>query len=313
MGAPGAGAIRPQVAVYNGLMAPRPTASATISFGLVSIPVRLYPATSPSAAVSFNLLHQKCGARLRQHYVCTACGEKVERDQMVKGYEFAKDRYVAFSAEELKALDELASQTIDIAEFVPAKEVDPVYFDRAYYVGPDQGGAKAYRLLSEALARSGRAALARYSARGKGYLVLLRPRAGRLVMQQLLYADEVRPFDEVPVEDANVKDQEIQLALQLIEQTASDAFRPEAYEDAVKQRMLAAIDRKIAGQELQVAAPEPAAQVIDLMDALKASLSAAQRSPPAAPERKKVARRGRREPGEPAEAPAPRAARGRSE
>jgi DNA end-binding protein Ku len=294
-------------------MAPRPTASATISFGLVSIPIRLYPATSPSAAVSFNLLHEKCGARLKQQYVCTACGEKVERDQMVKGYEFAKDRYVAFTPEELKALDELASQTIDIAEFVPAKEVDPVYFDRAYYVGPDKGGAKAYRLLAEALARSGKAALARYAARGKGYLVLLRPRDGRLVMQQLLYADEVRPFDEVPVEEANVKDQEVQLALQLIEQTASSTFRPEAYEDVVKKRVLEAIDRKVEGQEIQVAAPEPAAQVIDLMDALKASLTAVRQAAPAsdAPERK-PARRARREAAEPAEAPAPRAARGPS-
>jgi DNA end-binding protein Ku len=308
-------------------MAPRPTASATISFGLVSIPIRLYPATSPTGAVSFNLLHDKDGARLKQHYVCSACGEKVERDRMVKGFEFAKDRYVTFSPDELKALDELASQTIDIAEFVPAKEVDPVYFDRAYYVGPDKGGAKAYRLLAEALARSGKAALARYAARGKGYLVLLRPRGGRLVLQQLLYADEVRPMDEIPVEDASVKDQEIQLALQLIEQTASDAFRPEAYEDGVKKRVLEAIERKVEGQEIQLAAPEPAAQVIDLMDALKASLSAAKPGAPAPPAgvtapatparkpaeeeepERKPARRARREP---AEAPAARAAKGPS-
>jgi DNA end-binding protein Ku len=312
-------------------MAPRPTASATISFGLVSIPIRLYPATSPTGAVSFNLLHDKDGARLKQHYVCSACGEKVERDRMVKGFEFAKDRYVTFSPDELKALDELASQTIDIAEFVPAKEVDPVYFDRAYYVGPDKGGAKAYRLLAEALARSGKAALARYAARGKGYLVLLRPRGGRLVMQQLLYADEVRPMDEVPMEDASVKDQEIQLALQLIEQTASDAFRPEAYEDGVKKRVLEAIERKVEGQEIQLAAPEPAAQVIDLMDALKASLANARPAAPAhappsgvtapsTPARKpaeeveeeperKPARRARREP---AEAPAARTAKGPS-
>ncbi|HYG67540.1 MAG TPA: Ku protein [Anaeromyxobacteraceae bacterium] len=310
-------------------MAPRPTAAATISFGLVSIPIRLYPATSPTGAVSFNLLHAKCNARLRQHYVCTACGEKVEREDMVKGYEFAKDRYVTFAPEELKALDELATQTIDIAEFVPAKEVDPVYFDRAYYVGPDKGGAKAYRLLAEALQRSGKAALARYAARGKGYLVLLRPRDGRLVMQQLLYADEVRPIAEVPLEDASLKDQEVQLALQLIEQTASDAFRPEGYEDLVKKRVLEAIERKVEGEEVRVAAPEPAAQVIDLMDALKASLTAAQHgaagarpapagiTPAAAPEAeaetepaRKPARRAARR--EPAEAPAARTARGPS-
>ncbi|BDG04591.1 non-homologous end joining protein Ku [Anaeromyxobacter oryzae] len=263
-------------------MAPRSLATGTISFGLVSIPVRLYAATQPAASVSFNLLHAKDGARLRQQYVCSKDGEKVERDDMVKGYEFAKDRYVTFSADELKALEELATQTIDIAEFVPAAEVDPVYFDRAYHLGPDRGGAKAYRLLAEALARSGKAALARYAARGKQYLVLIRPSSGRLVMQQLYYADEVRTPEEVPVDDAELKEPEIQLALKLIEQTASDAFHPERYEDSVKKRTLEAIERKVQGQEIQVAAPaEPQGQVIDLMEALKASLDATGRAPTA--------------------------------
>jgi DNA end-binding protein Ku len=257
-------------------MAPRSIATGTISFGLVSIPVRLYPATQPSASISFNLLHAACGSRLKQQYVCAKEGVKVERDEMVKGYEFAKDRYVTFTPDELRALDEIATQTIDIAEFVPAAQVDPVYFDRAYYLGSDKGGGKAYRLLALALERAGKAALARYAARGKQYLVLIRARGGRLVMQQLFHADEVRPMDEVPVEDAQPKDSEIQLALQLIEQTASSAFRPEQYEDAVKERVEAAIAKKVEGQEIQVAAPaEPAAQVIDLMDALKASIDAA--------------------------------------
>jgi DNA end-binding protein Ku len=256
-------------------MAPRPTATGTISFGLVSIPVRLYSAAQPASSISFNMLHAKDGARLRQQYVCSQCGEKVERDQTVKGYEFAKDRYVAFTPEELKALEEIASQTIDIAEFVPAADVDAVYYDRAYYLGPDKGGAKAYKLLSEAMRRAGKAALARYAARGKQYLVLIRPKDGRLVMQQLYYADEVRSFEEVPVDDAEVKDQEVQLALQLIDQIATEGFHPERFEDAVKKRTLEAIERKVQGQEIQVAAPEPQAQVIDLMDALKASLAAA--------------------------------------
>jgi DNA end-binding protein Ku len=256
-------------------MAPRSIATGTISFGLVSIPVRLYPATQPSAAISFNLLHAKCGARLKQQYVCSACGEKVERDQTVKGYEFQKDRYVAFTADELKALDEIASQTIDIAEFVPASEVDPIFFERAYHLGPDRGGGKAYRLLALALEQAGKAAVARYAARGKEYLVLLRARGGRLVLQQLHHADEVRAADEVPIEDAAVKDQEVQLALQLIEQGTSARFRPEQYEDAVKKRTLEAIERKVQGQEIQAAsAVEPHAQVIDLMEALKASLAA---------------------------------------
>lgn len=270
-------------------MAPRSIATGTISFGLVSIPVNLYPATQPSASISFNLLHAKDGSRLKQQYVCAKDGEKVERDDMVKGYEFAKDRYVTFTPEELKALDEIASQTIDIAEFVPEADVDPVYYDRAYHLGPGKGGAKAYRLLAVALERSGKAALARYAARGKQYLVLIRPRGGRLVMQQLYYADEVRALDEVPVEDAELKDSEIQLALRLVEQTSSDAFHPERYEDVVKKRVVEAIERKVQGQEIQVAAaPEPQAQVIDLMEALKASLAAggekaSVRTAPAAP------------------------------
>jgi DNA end-binding protein Ku len=257
-------------------MAPRSIAAGTISFGLVSIPVSLYPATQPSASISFNLLHAKCGSRLKQQYVCAKEGEKVERDDMVKGYEFAKDRYVTFTGDELKALEEIASQSIDIAEFVPERDVDPVYYDRAYLLGPAKGGAKAYRLLALALERSGKAALARYAARGKQYLVLIRARGGRLVMQQLYYADEVRPPDEVPVEDAELKDAEVQLALALVEQTSSGEFHPERYADAVKQRIAEAIERKVAGQEIQVAAPAPQAQVIDLMEALKASLAASE-------------------------------------
>ena len=261
-------------------MAPRSIATGTVSFGLVSIPVRLYPATQPAASLSFNLLHAKDGARLKQQYVCSADGEKVEREDMVKGFEFAKDRYVTFTAEELKALDEIATQTIDIAEFVPVSEVDPVYFDRAYHLGPDKGGTKAYRLLAEALRRAGKAALARYAARGKQYLVLIRPARGRLVMQQLYHADEVRPPDEIPVDEAELREPEVQLALALIEQSASDAFHPERYEDAVKKRVLDAIERKVQGQEIQVAAPAgPQAQVIDLMEALKASLAAGEQAP----------------------------------
>jgi DNA end-binding protein Ku len=264
-------------------MALRSMASATISFGLVSIPVRLYSATQPSAGLSFNLLHKKCGSRVRQQYVCPADGEKVERDDIVKGYEFAKDQYVTFNPEELKALEEASSQAIEIAEFVPLAQVDPVFFDKPYYLGPDRGGAKAYRLLAEAMRRSGKAALARYAARGKQYLVLLRPSGGRLVMQQLLHSDEVRPFSEVEVEEADVKEPEVQLALKLVEQTASDGFHPEAYPDEVRARTLALIEQKVQGKEIQLTPPEaPRAQVIDLMEALKASLAATGQGRPAA-------------------------------
>ncbi|HYQ80615.1 MAG TPA: Ku protein [Anaeromyxobacteraceae bacterium] len=287
-------------------MPARPIASGTISFGLVSIPVKLYPATQPSAGVSFNLLHAKDGSRLKQQYVCAQEGVKVEREEMVKGYEFQKDRYVTFTAEELKALEEVASQTIEIAEFVPAATVDPIYFDKPYFVGPDKGGAKAYRLLAEALTRSGKAALGRYAARGKQYLVLIRPAEGRLVMQQLLYPDEVRSSADVPVDEAELKEPEVQLALQLVEQTASDEFHPERYRDGVRQRILEAIERKVAGQEIALApSEEPKAQVIDLMEALKASLAAgppkagaapaSEAAPEAAPAERKPPKRARRE------------------
>ncbi len=287
-------------------MPARPIASGTISFGLVSIPVKLYPATQPSAGVSFNLLHAKDGSRLKQQYVCAQEGVKVEREEMVKGYEFQKDRYVTFTTDELKALEEVANQTIEIAEFVPAATVDPIYFDKPYFVGPDKGGAKAYRLLAEALTRSGKAALGRYAARGKQYLVLIRPAEGRLVMQQLLYPDEVRSSADVPVDEAELKEPEVQLALQLVEQTASEEFHPERYRDGVRQRILEAIEKKIAGQEIALApSEEPKAQVIDLMEALKASLAAgppkagpapaSEAEPEAAPAERKPPKRARRE------------------
>ena len=255
-------------------MSARAIGTGTVSFGLVSIPVKLYSATQSSAGVSFNLLHKKCGSRLKQHYMCPAENERVERDDMVKGYEFAKDRYVTFTAEELKQLEEKASQSIEIAEFLPRDRVDPLYFDKPYYLGPDKGGEKAYRLLGEAMKRSGRCALGRWAARGKQYLVLIRPLEDALVMQQLLYADEVRALSEVPLVAADVKEPELKLAMQLIDQIAAEQFRPEAYEDDVKKRILEAIQRKVDGQEVSVApADTPQAQVIDLMEALKASLA----------------------------------------
>ncbi|GAC1609433.1 MAG: Ku protein [Myxococcales bacterium] len=303
-------------------MSARSIGNATISFGLVSIPVKLYSATQPASAVSFNLLHAKCGSRLKQQYICpTDNDELVPRDQMVKGYEFAKDRYVTFTPEELKALEEKATQSIDIAEFVPGAKIDPVFFDKAYYLGPDKGGDRAYRLLSEAMLATGRTALARYAARGKQYLVQLRPVAGGgLVMQQLLYADEVRPFADVPVEKmTDVKDQELKLAEAIIAQISHEDFKPADYEDEVKKRVLEQIERKVQGQEIQLAPPEaPQTQIIDLMDALKASLAA--RGKQGATAQVGSAPQGRAgsgapgEPGEPAERkPAKRAPRAAGE
>lgn len=257
-------------------MPARVIGSATISFSLVSIPVKLFPAAESRAAVSFHMLHKKCGTRLKQQYICPADKEIVSREETVKGYEFAKDRYVTFTSEELKALEEAASPAIEIREFVPAGRVDPVFFDRAYYLGPDKGADKAYRLLTRVMQETDRAALARYAARGKQYLVMLRPMNGALVMQQLHYADEVRPISEVPVAEIEVKESELKLARQLVEQIASDEFRPEAYEDEVRKRIQEQIQKKVEGEEISAAPAETGkAQIIDLMEALKASLAAA--------------------------------------
>ncbi len=248
-------------------------ASGTISFGLVAIPVKLYTTGESSAGVSFNQVHKKCGTRVQYRYYCPTDDELVGRDEIAKGFEFAKNQFVLFDDDELKALNPPATNTIEITEFVPLEKVDPIYFEKSYYLGPDKGGPKPYRLLAQAMKETGRAALARYAARGKDYLVLLRPFQNGLIMQQLRYADEIRAFDEVPVGDADVKPAELQLALQLIDQIARDSFHPEEYKDEVREKVQALIDRKVEGEEI-VAAPEeqPKAQIIDLMEALKKSL-----------------------------------------
>jgi DNA end-binding protein Ku len=256
-------------------MPARSIGTGTLSFGMVSIPIRMYAAGESASAVSFNLLHNKCKSRLKQQYVCPKDNEIVPRDQMVKGYEFSKEQYVTFTDDEIKAMAEEAQKAIEITEFVPAAKVDPVYFDGAYYLGPDKGGEKAYKLINEAMKQTGRAALAKWAARGKQYLVLIRPVENGLVMQQLLYKDEVRTIAEVPIEEAELKEPELKLAVQLIEQIANDEFKPENYEDEVRKRYHEAIQRKVEGQEITTSAEAPkTAQIIDLMEALKASLAA---------------------------------------
>jgi len=254
-------------------MAARPIATLTVSFGLVSIPVKLYSATEASRAISFNLLHKGCGSRLKQQYLCVKEEVVVPREDMVKGYEFEKDQYVMFTPEELKLLEEAGTHTADIAEFVPIESIDPVYFDKAYYLAPDKGGAKPYALLARALRESKRCALGRWAARGKQYIVMIRPSDEGLVMQQLLYAGEVRSIKELEIPDTEVKDAELKLAQQLIEQQATDKFDPSTYTDDVRTRVEAAVQKKVEGQEITMAeAPEGGAEVIDLMEALRASL-----------------------------------------
>jgi DNA end-binding protein Ku len=254
-------------------MPARSLSSATISFGLVSVPVNLFSSSESSAAVSFNMLHAKCGSRLKQQYICAQEGTVVEKDEITKGYEFAKGQYVRFTAEEIKALDEKATNAIDIGEFVPLAAVDRIYLEKVYYLGAGKGGERAYRLLVAALADTGRAALGQYSARGKQYLVLIRPMGDLLVMEQLHYHGELKSADEVPRPDVVIKDAELALARQLIEQGAVDEFKPENYRDTVRDRVLEAIQQKVDGQEITAEPAAPQTKIIDLMDALKASLA----------------------------------------
>ena len=254
-------------------MAARPMSTATISFGLVSIPCKLFPTVDNTNAVRFNYL-SKDGSRLRQQYIRASDGEVVERQDRVQGYEFAKGQYVTFTADELKALNVAATNAIDIDEFIPLADVERVYIERVYYLGPDKGAGRSYHLLRAALGKTGRAALARYKARGKSYLVLIRPMGEALVMEQLKHADELRKVDEVPLDVCEVDDNELDLAVQIVGQRTNDKFEPENYEDEVKSRVLELIQQKIDGQDISVAPEEKAeAKIIDLMEALRQSVA----------------------------------------
>ena len=271
-------------------MSARAIASTTISFGLVSLPVKLYSTGESGHRISFNLVHGKCGTRLKQKYICPQCDVTVGRDEMVKGYEFSKGQYVLFQEDELKAIEAPKTDGIEIIEFVPTDLVSPVYLDKAYYLGPDKGGARAYRLLSRALRESGRVAIAKYATRGKQYVVRIRPHEEGLVVDQLRYADEVRSFEEVPIDPADVKPAEMTLARQLIDQASSETFDPTKYTDEVREKVLELIERKVQGEEITVApAEEPRTQIIDLMAALKASLEGGEERKPASRAGKKKA------------------------
>ena len=255
-------------------MAARSIGSGTISFGLVSIPVRLYVATSSQQA-SFNQLHEQCGTRIRQQLYCPTCERVIERSELVKGYQFARDRYVRFTDAELRAVEAAASPTIDIHEFVPLERVDPVYFENAHYLGPDKGGEKAYRLLADAMATTDRVALATFVMRGKESLVLLRPAQHGLMLHTMYFADEVRDFGEIDQgATATIKAGELELAVRLIGELSHEAFKPEQYQDDYRLRILDLVTLKVEGKEVTAVGLEVRRiQVIDLMDALKQSLA----------------------------------------
>jgi len=234
----------------------------------------MYTAAS-SASVAFNMLHVKCGGRIKQQQTCPTCNEVLDRASLVKGYEFSKDQYVQFTEDELKKLEGEASQSIDIAEFVPLEQVDPIYFEKTYYLGPDKGGDKAYRLLCDAMTKTKRVALAQFVMRGKESLVLVRPSQNGLMLHTMYFADEVRAFDEIDKgESAKIKDGELELAERLIDELSHEEFKPEQYEDDYRLRVLDLVNSKVEGKEVTAVAPEvQRAQVIDLMDALKQSLA----------------------------------------
>lgn len=255
-------------------MPPHSLGSGTISFGLVSIPVRMYTAAG-SGTVRFNMLHAKCGTRIKQQLWCPKDEVVVDRADIVKGYEHAKDQYVQVKDEELKALEGESSQIIDIAEFVPLPKVDPIYFENTYYLGPDKGGEKAYRLLADAMAKSDRVALAKFVMRGKESVVLIRPSQGGLMLHTMYFSDEVRDFGEIDKgQDAKIKNGELDLAVRLIDELSNEEFKPEEYKDDYRLRVLDMVNQKVEGKEVTLVGPQvQRAQVIDIMDALKQSLA----------------------------------------
>ena len=260
----------------------RSIASLTISFGLVAIPVKLYSATVASERISFNLLRQKDGSRVKQQYVAINDGKLVERSDMIKGYEFAKDQFVMFTADELKELEDTTTRSIDIGQFVPLESVDPVYFDGTYYLAPDKGGAKPYSLLASALRKKKQCALGRWITRGKEHIVVIRPIDDGLAMHQLHFKAEVRTMKELGVEATTVSDAELKLAEQLIDHLAAKRFDPNEFRDEFRGRVEAAIQRKVAGKEVSLAeAPvgKTSNNVVDLMEALRASLGSKSEKP----------------------------------
>jgi DNA end-binding protein Ku len=256
---------------------PRAIWSGSVSFGLVNVPVKLYTAISPKD-VRFNQLEEGTGARIRQKRVSAESGEEVPYERIVKGYEISPDRYVVISPEELEALDPKATRSIEIEDFVDLDQIDPVHYERPYYLVPERGAAKAYALLLQAMKDSNKVAIARLVLRTKQYLAAIRPMGDVLCLETLLFYDEVVPTEDLeglPDSEVEISERELKMARQLIESLSTD-FEPEKYHDEYREQVLALIERKAEGQEIVAlpAAEEPT-QVVDLMAALEASLAAA--------------------------------------
>lgn len=253
-------------------MAARANQSGTISFGLVSIPVKFYTAAS-SEQVRFNMLHSDCGGRIKQQLYCPVHDAVVSRNETIKGYEYSKGEYVKFEEKELRALESSRDSSINIVEFVPLDRFDFIQVEKSYYLGPDKGGDKAYRLLSQSMKEANKVAVGLWAARGKEQLIVIRPYRDGLLFHQMYYADEVRSFDDIETGATfEFHEAERKLAHQLIDQLSKKEFDVEKYEDSFRTRVLAAVEQKVAGQKVQLAPEAPRAQIIDLVEALKQSL-----------------------------------------
>jgi DNA end-binding protein Ku len=256
----------------------RPMSSVTVSFGLVAIPVNVYSGAIATERIAFNFLRASDGSRVKQQYIAVNDGKVVPRSEITKGYEFAKDQFVIFSAKELKELEDKSSKTIDIEEFVPLESVDPIYFDGTYLLAPEKGGSKPYALLTRALRESGLCAVGRWVSHGREHIVALRPYEDGLAMHQLHFQAEIRSMKDLEVEEAKVSEPELKLARQLIDQLAAKSFNPREYANEFNARLAAAVQRKVEGKEVSLSAEATPGRggenVIDLMQALKRSLGA---------------------------------------
>ncbi len=271
-------------------MALRPLRNATISFGLVSIPVRFYTATK-SEDIHFNLLHASCGSRVNRKWWCPQHEKIVDSDELIRGFAVAKNKYVTLSDEEIDALETDDNRALDITEFVDLSEIDPVFYEKAYFLGPAPGGDKTYKLLATAMKKENKVAVARWVAGGKEHLVVVRPFQNGLVLHTMYYADEVRDFGAMDIDDAPVREKEIQLAEMLIDELTEKKFNPMAYKDEYRERLLARIKDKARGKTIvaEEKEEETGGEVVDIMEALRRSLEKGTRRAPKPAARKRKA------------------------
>jgi DNA end-binding protein Ku len=255
---------------------PRAMWKGAISFGLVTIPVSVYPATEEKT-LRFNQLHAEDGGRIRMKRTCSIDGEEVSYDEIVKGYEYEKDRYVVLTDEDFDQIPVESSRAIDIVQFVDLDDIDPMLFKKSYYLAPEETGAKAYALLREAMSQDNRVGIAKVSFRDKEHLAALRFKDDAFVLETMFWPDEIRVADFGGVDvDLSVRDQELQMARQLIENLTSE-WSPEEFSDEYREALVKIVEAKINGEEIEVVQPEPTAKVVDLMEALKASVAAAKK------------------------------------